>query len=54
MQSKRIVTLFMIAGSFLGGYVPAIWGSSYFSFSSIIFSGLGAVVGIYIGFKISQ
>ena len=42
------------AGGWLGGYVPALWGADYFSFSSIIFGGLGAFLGIYIAFKLTH
>ncbi len=44
----------MAIGGTAGGYIPLLWGASYFSFSSIIFNAVGAVIGIWIGFKISQ
>jgi uncharacterized membrane protein YeaQ/YmgE (transglycosylase-associated protein family) len=43
----------MFIGSTVGGFVPSLWGAGVFSFSSIIFSSLGAAAGIYIGYKIS-
>ena len=54
MQSKRIVTIFMIVGGYIGGYIPALWGAGGFTFSSLIFNALGAISGVWIGFKISQ
>ena len=54
MNSKGMTWFFTIIGSLLGGYVPFLWGAGYFSFASIIFSGLGAIVGIWIAFKINQ
>lgn len=53
MESKRIIYLLMFVGGALGGYVPLIWGANYFSFSSILFNALGAMLGIWIGFKIN-
>jgi uncharacterized membrane protein YeaQ/YmgE (transglycosylase-associated protein family) len=43
----------MVVGGVLGGYVPVIWGAGYFSFSSIIFSAVGAFLGIWIAFRIT-
>jgi uncharacterized membrane protein YeaQ/YmgE (transglycosylase-associated protein family) len=44
----------MFLGGIIGGYVPQLWGAGYFSFSSILFNAIGAIVGIYIGFKITR
>ncbi|MEI8338076.1 MAG: hypothetical protein WCF92_02940 [bacterium] len=44
----------MTIGSIVGGYVPALWGGSTFSMSSIVLSSIGAIVGIIVGFKIGQ
>ena len=51
MQRKQVVWIGMILGSILGGLIPNLWNPGMFSFSSFIFSALGAVLGIYIGFK---
>ena len=44
----------MIVGSTVGGFVPALWGDSMFSMSSIILSTIGGVAGIVLGYKISH
>lgn len=54
MESKSLVWLGAAVGSTLGGMVPLLWGGSTFSFSSIILGGVGAIVGIYAGFKVTQ
>jgi hypothetical protein len=51
---KKMVLLGMILGSLAGGYIPLIWGESAFSMSSVIFSGVGALLGIWIGYKIGM
>ena len=54
MNSKALVTLFMIIGSTIGGIVPMLWGAGDFSFSNMFCSAIGAMIGIYVGFKMSR
>lgn len=54
MGSKRLIWLGLFLGSLAGGYIPALWGADFLSFSSIIFSALGGIAGIYVGYKVSQ
>ena len=54
MESKKLIWLLMTIGLFVGGVVPMLWGAGELSISSIIFSGIGGVVGIWAGFKLSQ
>jgi hypothetical protein len=54
MDSKKIVWIGMTVGMFVGGFLPMLWGDSGFSFSGIIFSGIGGFAGIWIGFKLSR
>lgn len=53
-MSKTFIMIGLFLGSIAGGYVPLLWGGSVFSFSSIIFSAIGALVGIWLGFKAAQ
>ncbi|MFZ2187641.1 MAG: hypothetical protein WAV46_03410 [Candidatus Moraniibacteriota bacterium] len=46
--------MFLLIGSTLGGLVPLAWGESALSFSSIIFTALGGLLGIWLGFKMSR
>ena len=39
---------------FVGGYVPVLWGASSFSMSSFLFGVIGAIAGIWAGFRISE
>ena len=54
MESKKLIWLGVFVGSTIGGFIPMLWGADAFSFSSILFSSLGAIFGIYLGFKLSQ
>ncbi|MDB5266665.1 MAG: hypothetical protein JWN89_480 [Parcubacteria group bacterium] len=44
----------MFVGSTVGNFVPALWGAGSLSFSGVFCSAIGAIIGIYIGFKISR
>ena len=55
MGSKGIVWIGMFMGSLIGGYLPALWGdTNIFSFASLILGTIGAIAGIYVGWKISR
>jgi uncharacterized membrane protein YoaK (UPF0700 family) len=54
MDSKKLIWLGLVVGSAVGGYLPLIWGGSAFSFSSIILSAIGGIVGIFAGYKLSN
>jgi len=54
MNSKSLIWIFMAIGSAIGGYIPTFWGASFFSFSSVILTALGGILGIYLGFKMSK
>lgn len=54
MDFKKMVWVGVFVGSTIGSYIPKLWGESLFSLSSIIFSALGAFLGIYIAYKLYQ
>lgn len=55
MGTKPIIWIMMSVGGTIGGYIPSLWGAdSMFSFSGIFFTAVGSIVGIYIGFKMSE
>ncbi len=54
MNTNRTVWIMMLVGGFIGGYIPMLWGSSGFSFSVIFGNAIGALIGIWIGFKLSR
>ena len=52
ISSKTFIWIGMFVGSTLGGILPALWGGDVFSY--IIFSGIGALAGIWAGYKLSN
>ena len=48
-----MIWLGMFVGSFIGGYIPGLWGADIFSLSGVVFTAIGGFVGIWLGFKIS-
>ena len=49
-----MVWIGMFLGSTVGGYVPSLWGADVFSASSILFPAIGAILGTWAGFRLSQ
>ena len=53
MSTKALVYIGMTVGSLIGGYLPVLWGNtSILSFTSVLTSGIGAVLGVWIGYTI--
>ena len=53
-MDKKLIYLGMFVGSVAGGYVPLLWGGDAFSLASVLWSGIGAFLGVWAGFKISR
>ena len=54
MSTKTLITLGMIIGSLIGGYLPALFGVNPLSYTAILTSGIGAILGIFLGYKLSR
>ena len=54
MNRKSLIWTGMFVGSALGSYLPLIWGGSWFSFTSVVLTAVGGILGIYLGFKIGS
>ncbi len=54
MSPKSLIWIGVFIGSTIGSFIPTLWGDSALSFSSIIGSTIGGVVGIWVGFKLSR
>ena len=54
MNSKALVWIGATIGSVVGGFIPSLWGAGIFSLAPLIFGSVGAIIGIYLGYKISN
>jgi uncharacterized membrane protein YeaQ/YmgE (transglycosylase-associated protein family) len=45
------IWLGVVVGSSIGGFIPELWGADLFSYPSVLLSGIGAFVGLWIGYK---
>ncbi len=53
MSQKAIIYLGLFLGSFIGGLIPTIWGGSLYSFAGIFLAGVGGIIGIVAGYKLT-
>ncbi len=53
-MSKTFTMGGMIIGSFVGGYIPLLWGSDAFSMAGILWSAIGGLLGIFVGYRLSH
>jgi predicted MFS family arabinose efflux permease len=51
MRSAIWIGIFI--GSTIGGFIPELWGADMLSYSGVLFSGVGAVVGLWLGSRAS-
>ncbi|HXJ83298.1 MAG TPA: hypothetical protein VMS64_32020 [Candidatus Methylomirabilis sp.] len=54
MGRKSLIWAGMVVGSAVGGYLPALWGGDLLSFTSLILSGVGGIIGIWLGYRFSE
>jgi hypothetical protein len=53
MSRKTTIMIAMVVGSCLGGYIVSLFGFGMLSFTSLIASGIGGLLGIYVAFKLT-
>ena len=54
MTRKMLIWIGLTVGSAVGGYLPALWGGDLISFSSVILSTAGGIVGIWLGYRFGE
>lgn len=52
MSAKTIYYLAALIGSIVGSFIPAIWGGSLLSMSSLFLGALGGILGVVIVYKL--
>ena len=50
-MDRRIIWLFVLVGSTVGGLLPEAWGASALGGASLVFSLLGGVGGLWLGMR---
>jgi len=53
MQSRSFIWIGVFIGSTIGSLIPGLWGDGVFSYSSVLLGGTGALVELWIRFKMS-
>ncbi len=54
-MSRKVMIMFgMIIGSFAGGYLPGLLGVDGISLASLLGSGAGGILGIWIAFQLTR
>jgi hypothetical protein len=53
-MERRVIWLFVLAGSIVGGLVPEAWGASSFGLAAFVGGTLGAVAGVWAGIRIGE
>ena len=54
MSRKTMIMIGMIIGSVAGGYLPGLLGADGFSLASLLGSGAGGILGIWIAFQLTR
>lgn len=54
MSTKTLIWAGLFIGSTLGSYLPTLFGQSVFGGWSIIWSAVGGIVGVWIGYKMGE
>lgn len=54
MDSKRVIWMGATVGSVVGGFVPSLWHASMFSMWGLVFSTVGGIAGIWLGWRITR
>ena len=52
-MDRRIVWLFVIVGSTIGGLAPEAWGGSAFGVASLVLGCLGGVAGVWLAVRLT-
>ncbi len=53
MSQSAQFTLAALIGSIIGGFIPALWGASFLSTSSIVGNVIGGIIGIGIVYRMT-
>lgn len=50
-MSRSLTWVAIFVGSSVGSFIPELWGAGFLSVSSMVFSALGALAGLWFAYK---
>ncbi len=53
-MNTKLIWLLMFIGSTAGSFIPELWGDSALSIASVLCGGVGAILGVWLGYRLSQ
>ena len=53
-MDRRIIWLFVLVGSTVGGLLPEAWGASAFGGASLVFCLVGSLAGLWFGVRLAR
>src|SRR5450631_3279202 len=51
---RSAIWMGIFIGSTIGGFIPLIWDDDMLSYSGVLFSGIGAFVGLWFGLRVDD
>ena len=51
---RSVIGLCVLVGSFVGGYVPTLWGASSLGVESLLFGAVGGIAGVFVGARFAD
>ena len=54
MGGRKLIWIGATVGSTLGGLVPSLWHAGMLSFSGLILSTVGGLLGIWVGYRLGR
>lgn len=51
---RSAIWIWIFVCSTIGGLIPALWGGDMLSYSGVLLSGVGAIVGLWLGSRASH
>jgi hypothetical protein len=52
-MGRGVMSMTILLGMTLGGFLPGLWGAGDFSLSSLLCSALGGLAGVWAGVRLS-
>jgi hypothetical protein len=53
-MGRSLISLCAVAGTVIGGFVPALWGNNGIGLEGVLFGALGGVAGVWLGLRLSD